>query len=312
MKTRFAWIPWVLAGLGLLGLWGLARAQPASFRWGADGHRMATRAAHEIMPPGMPPFFLEGGEQLEYLSPEPDRWRSGMLRAMDEAWKYDHYIDLENVPPGALEARDRFEFMAALTTAGIGQPQVRVGFLPFRILELTQRLSTGFAQWRLSRNGSERRWMEERILNDAGILGHYVVDASQPHHTTIHFNGWAEGAPNPRGFTTDREFHSRFESAFVRAHLAYEDISSGMPPAPRNLPDTRAAVLDFIRSSNAMVEEMYEMEKDTGFESDIPPHPEARAFVVERLRAGAEMLAAVWWTAWLESEELAEELRWGG
>jgi hypothetical protein len=276
---------------------------------------MATRAAHEIMPTGMPPFFLDGRDQLEYLGPEPDRWRSGTLREMDEAWKYDHYIDLENVPAGALEARDRYEFMAVLTAAGIEEPQVRVGFLPFRILELTQRLSTGFAQWRLSRNESHRRWIEERILNDAGLLGHYVVDASQPHHTTIHFNGWAEGAPNPRGFTTDREFHSRFESAFVRAHVSYGDISSGMPPAPRRLTDTRAAILDFIRASNGQVQGMYELEREVGFDPDSPPHPEARAFVADRLRNGAEMLAAVWWTAWLESEDLAEDLRsrgWGG
>jgi hypothetical protein len=51
---------------------------------------MATRAALEIMPAEMPTFFLENQALLEDLSPEPDRWRSGDLRAMDEAWKYDH------------------------------------------------------------------------------------------------------------------------------------------------------------------------------------------------------------------------------
>jgi len=296
-------------GAGVVVALAMTSAEAAPFRWGADAHRMATRAAHGILPHDMPEFFREGREQLEYLSPEPDRWRSGTLREMDEAWKYDHYIDLENVPDGALEAPDRFEFISYLKEAGIERPQVTVGFLPFRILELTQRLATGFAHWRLSSNADERRWIEARILNDAGILSHYVVDASQPQHTTIHFNGWAEDAPNPRGFTTDRGFHSRFESAFVGANVSYEDLTPGMPAGPRRLTNPRNAIWEYVRSSNAQVERLYELETEFGFDPDARPAPETRRFVVERLQAGAGMLASIWWTAWLDSEAVAASLR---
>jgi hypothetical protein len=276
---------------------------------------MAARAALGILPDEMPIFFREAHAQLEYLSPEPDRWRSGDLRAMDEAWKYDHYIDLENVPPGALDAPDRFEFMTLLFEAGIERPQQNVGFLPYRILEVYQRLTTGFAHWRLSSSGSSREWIQGRILNDAGILGHYAVDAAQPHHTTIHFNGWAEDAPNPGGFTTDRGFHSRFESGFVRAHVHYQDLPPAMRGRAETLGDVRGAIWEHIRTSNETVEHLYELEKAVGFEADADPHPEALAFVIDRLATGAEMLAALWWTAWVESEDLAESLRergWGG
>jgi hypothetical protein len=262
----------------------------------------------------MPAFFQEAEEQLEYLSPEPDRWRNGDLREMDEAWKYDHYIDLENVPPGALDAPDRFEFISALFDAGIERPQQDVGFLPFRILELYQRLALGFAQWRLSPAGPDRDWIQARILNDAGIIGHYSVDAAQPQHTTIHFNGWAEGAPNPEGFTTDRGFHSRFESGFVRAHVAFEDLPPRLPVSPRQLPNVRAAIWEHVRSSNATVDRLYQLEKELGFAVDSAPHPETREFAIERLSAGAEFLAAIWWTAWVESDAMAEGLRargWG-
>jgi hypothetical protein len=228
---------------------------------------------------------------------------------MDEAWKYDHYIDLENVPHGALEASDRFEFLAVLFEAGIERPQQFVGFLPFRILEMHQRLATGFAHWRLTPAGSDRDWIEARILNDAGIIGHYVVDAAQPHHTTIHFNGWAGGVPNPKGFTTDRGFHARFESAFVRAHLAFEDLPPRMPRSPMRLGNVRRAIWEHVRATNATVERLYELEKAQGFDPESPPHPEAKEFALERLTAGAEMLAAVWWTAWVESEALADALR---
>jgi len=314
MKYRHVFAGALLPTVGAAVLWGLATAAPVSARWGADGHRMATRAAHTILPATMPVFFREAGAQLEYLSPEPDRWRDGDLTEMDEAWKYDHYIDLENVPPGALHAPDRFEFIEALFEAEIDRPQQNVGFLPFRILEMYQRLATGFAHWRLTPAGSDRDWIEARILNDAGIISHYTVDAAQPHHTTIHFNGWAEGSPNPQGFTTDRGFHSRFESGFVRAHLSFEDLRPRMPPSPEKLRDVRAAIWEHVRASNATVERLYELEKEHGFDPDATPSPEAREFAVERLSAGAEMLAAVWWTAWVESEAMAERLRsrgWG-
>jgi hypothetical protein len=275
---------------------------------------MAARAALGILPEEMPIFFREAHRQLEYLSPEPDRWRNGDLREMDEAWKYDHYIDLENVPPGALEAPDRFEFLALLFEAGIERPQQTVGFLPYRILEMYQRLQTGFALWRLTSSDSTREWIQARILNDAGLISHYAVDAAQPHHTTIHFNGWAPDVPNPRGFTTDRGFHSRLESGFVRSHVDYDDLPPLMPASPQRLRDVRRAVWEHVRESNATVERLYELEKEHGFVVDTEPHPETVDFVVERLATGAAMLAAIWWTAWLESEELADELReegWG-
>ena len=87
----------MMAALPVVGaaiIWGLAVAKTAPARWGSDGHRMATRAAMGILPDELPFFFREAGEQLEYLSPEPDRWYSRELHAMDEAWRFDHNIDL--------------------------------------------------------------------------------------------------------------------------------------------------------------------------------------------------------------------------
>ena len=312
MKIHPASAMILLPAIGAAVLWGLATADPSPVRWGADGHRMAARAAHGILPADMPAFFREARLQLEYLSPEPDRWRNEGLTEMDEAWKYDHYIDLENVPAGALDASDRFEFFTALLEAGIERPQQTVGFLPFRILELYQRLATTFARWRMSPAGSDRDWIQARILDDAGIMGHFALDAAQPQHTTIHFNGWAGGAPNPSGFSTDRGFHSRFESGFVSAHLTVEELAPLMAPSPRELEDAREAIWRHIRSTHARVERLYELERDYGFEVEAAAHPDSRAFVLERLAAGAEMVAALWWTAWLESEGIAAELRKGG
>ena len=75
--------------------------------WGFLGHEMAAHAAVLALPASMPDFFRSAGEQLVYLDPEPDRWRNFSMREMDQAFSYDHYIDMENVPTGALDAPDR-------------------------------------------------------------------------------------------------------------------------------------------------------------------------------------------------------------
>jgi hypothetical protein len=280
---------------------GVALRQPPA-PWGALGHEMAARAAHATLPAAMPAFFRAAGGQLVYLNPEPDRWRARALAEMDQAWSYDHYIDLENVPDGALDARDRWPYLKALYDAGLTRPERDAGFLPFRIVELYQRLVTEWRLWRAEDDPTRRGWIAERIVADAGILGHYVTDASQPHHTTIHFNGWASDAPNPEGYTLDRTFHARFESDYVSMHVRDEDVARRMPARPRSVAGTaRAAVLVHIQATHATVEELYRLDRDVGFDPDGPMRAEARDFAADRLAAGAAMLADLWLSAWEES-----------
>jgi hypothetical protein len=250
----------------------------------------------------MPRFFRSASEQLAYLNPEPDRWRDGERAAMNEAFRYDHYIDLENVPPGAYTARDRWEFLRALDEADVPNPHPEVGFLPFRLLELYERVTNSFIRWRAETDPERRRWIEERILNDAGILGHYASDASNPHHSTVHFNGWNETlTPNPDGFTTDREFHARFESDFVGAHVTPHAVRAEVPFEAAAITDVRTAIWDFVRESNSHVDELYRLDRDVGFHAELPPDPAALRFATKRLARGAEFLRDLWWGAWVES-----------
>lgn len=284
-----------------------AGGEVLSLPWGAEGHSLAARVAADGLPGGMPAFFREAADGLAYLNPEPDRWRSRVLRAMDQAWSYDHYIDLENVPQAAREAPDRFVYLRMLYEAGLEVPERDAGFLPFRILELYQRLVTEWRLWRAA-SPDERPWIELRIVNDAGILGHYVTDASQPHHTTIHFNGWNADAPNPRGFSYARDFHGRFESAFVEAHVGVEDVARHARPGVRSVAGTaRDAVWDHILEAHGQVERLYELEQEEGFDPDAPAPPALRDFTARRLAAGADMLRTLWWSAWVESAEPVEE-----
>ena len=276
---------------------------PTHAPWGFAGHEMAARAAVAMLPAEMPAFFRAAGDQLVHLNPEPDRWRVRPQREMDQAFAYDHYIDLENVPDGALDAPDRFSYLRLLYRAGLERPERDAGFLPYRIVELYQRTVSGLRRWRREQDPERRGWIEERIVNDAGILGHYVTDASQPHHTTIHFNGWDADTPNPEGYTRDNRFHARFERYFVEAHVTDADLAGHLPAdaLPSVAGAAREAVLEHIMEAHAEVETLYRLDRDVGFDPGKPAAPATRDFAAERIAAGARMLAVLWWSAWVES-----------
>jgi len=296
--------------------WPLLAATPAPPPWGETGHVLAARAATDGIPEEMPAFFRQADAQLTYLNPEPDRWRVRELPEMDQAFSYDHYVDLENVPAAARRALNRYDYLSVLfRETELERPERDAGLLPFHILELYQRLVTEWTLWHGTDSPRERGYIEARIINDAGTLGHYVTDAAQPHHTTIHFNGWnASGSmtePNPQGFTDARDFHGRFESAFVSAHVSGARVTQASRRPVRNLGGTeevRQAVWAHIMRSHDRVEELYRLERDHGFNPETAAAPETVAFAVERLADGAAMLRDLWWTAYLDGRGRAEAL----
>ena len=219
--------------------------------------------------------------------------------ALDRGTQPDHFIDLEMAPApvlaAALAARDRYGYLDTLSASHLNGAVM--GFLPFKMLELSQQLREDFRQWRAAPD-SIKPWIEARIIDDAGILGHYVADGANPAHTTIHFNGWA--GDNPNGYATDKQFHARFESGFVRVNVRLADVLARVDTVARVLPDLRSAIVAYIRESNALVEPMYKLDKAHPFDS-LPGVQENKSFAVDRLAAGARMLRDIWWTAWVTS-----------
>jgi hypothetical protein len=269
--------------------------------WGEHGHRLSGKAAGTRLPKEMPGFFRKAADQLEYLNPEPDRWRSKVMLEMNEAFAYDHFLDLEMVPVSALDLEDRYAYLVAVFQSGVKQPET-AGLLHFHIVELYQRLRTEFNLWRNSKDKKSRKWIEQRILNDAGTLGHYVSDGANPHHATVHYNGWAQGYPNPNNYTTDNTFHGRFESEYVRTHIVIDDLLPSLTE-PRLIENPRAETIAYIKRSNSLVEQLYQLDKRMRYDAQTSA-PEHKRFAVDRLNAGIEMLRALWWTAWVKSETL--------
>ena len=263
---------------------------------------MIGRVAAEELPADMPAFFRDAAPQLAYLNPEPDRWRTSrddttLAGAMGPYYAADHYVDLEYVPAGGLKAPTRYAFADSLRKAG--QDPAKVGALPYRIMELTDRLRREFSLWRHAPDATTRRYIEERIINDAGILGHYVADGSNPHHTTIHHNGWV--GENPKGYSTDRTMHGRFESEYVRTHMQPSDFTMLVRDTPHVMTPFPDSLRAYLMRSHDELERLYQLDKAQRFD-EMTTSPESKRFVAERLAAGAEMLRDVWYTAWVTSK----------
>src|SRR5258708_29585347 len=68
-----------------------------SFAWGSDGHRMINRLAGANLAADVP-AFLRNGEALdtmEYLGPEPDRWKNRAENELSVTQSPDHFNDME-------------------------------------------------------------------------------------------------------------------------------------------------------------------------------------------------------------------------
>jgi hypothetical protein len=290
---------WFAGAALLLGGAVLTGAEARTARWGLYGHEIAGRAAATGLPTALPVFFHSATEQLAYLNPEPDRWRGAGFNELNEARRYDHYIDFEIIPDSVLARSDRFQFLMTLQRAGVEHPARDAGLLPFRIVELYQSLVVQWRLWRAEQDPVRRGWIEQRILADAGIMGHYVTDGANPHHTSVHHDGWRTDYPNPRGFTTERGFHSRFESQFVSAAVRTEDLLPHIRE-PRLLGGVREDIMSYLLHTHSLLERLYELDRVEAFGRETRGRAH-RDFAIERLAAGANMLRDLWWTAWLES-----------
>jgi hypothetical protein len=286
---------------GALAVAAAPRTANARF-WGETGHLIIGDVAAASLPADMPQFFRDARAQLSYINPEPDRWRDRAESAIDPALNdeqsIEHFIDMEFVPANALAARNRYAFIDSLKAHGVGTTQT--GFLPWRMLELEQRLRVDWRLWRSARDTATKRMIEQRIVNDAGLLGHYVGDGSNPHHVTMNHDGWV-AKDNPKGFTTQRGFHSRFESQYVETHIRPADVLPVVATDARVIPSVREGILSYLNASLGNLDRLYSLDRVEPFGPDTKS-ADHKQFTVERLAAGATMLRDLWYTAYVTSK----------
>jgi hypothetical protein len=273
----------------------------SALAWGEAGHSIVNEAATHGLPTDMPHFFYRSFPELVWLGYDPDRWKGGGPSS-DAANDPEHYIDSEFLE-GLTLPPDRYDYAHLAYTSGVLQRKGlsgmgELGFLPWRIAELSERLTKQFRDWRFSFPGPDRSALEHDIVHTAGILGHYVGDAANPHHTTIHHNGWLD--PNPERFANDCAIHSRFESNFVSHSIHLRDVTPKVS-APSLHTDYFQTALAHVNNSRAQVQELYRLDRDGAFNTLGPPSPKGVAFASDRLARGASMLRDLWWSAWRNS-----------
>lgn len=279
--------------------------------WGGKGHTIVSHVgAQMIAKQHQLPAFLTSPSavfEIGYLGPEEDR-----LKGSGTAWDADndpgHFLDvrddgtiagvvrLSDMPPSQ-EAYER-----ALETANTDE--YRQGYLPYSLLDGWEQLRMDFAYWRVDK-GPVRALDQQLILRDIGMWSHFVGDASQPLHVTVHFNGWGH-YPNPNRYTQSSRTHEFFESAFVDRvanERAVERLVSAKSalPVPSSLLSQATVMHEierYLQQTANTVPQLYAIDKRGGF---ADASPEAVRFVDSRLAAGAQELRDLTLWAWEDS-----------
>jgi hypothetical protein len=121
-----------------------------------------------------------------------------------------------------------------------------------------------------------------------------------PLHTSIQYNGWV--GPNPNDYTTEHHIHALFESDFVRANVKATDVAPLVAATkPVVMHDVFNDYMAYLRHSNTLVEQTYQLEKAGAFTG--AGTPAGKAFVDQQLAAGTAELRDMIYTAWVKSAE---------
>lgn len=319
-----------------------ALAASCTFRaaaWDYEGHHSVNELALASLPSNFPAFVLtpETRTRVAYLAGEADRWRNetnlrnGTGLALAHVNGPDHYLDLEDIFDYGLKPETlpplRYDFVADIAKAREAHPEKFApidpardsdhtrelsGFLPWAIAENYEKLQSGFSTLAaLEKNGGTPAEIEnarEDIIYVMGVMGHFAGDASQPLHTTKHFNGWV--GDNPNHYTTEHTIHAWIDGGFLRktGGIDVKKLSGNIHPAGKIAAASdpngifRTAV-DFVVANNQLVEPLYKLEKDGKLSAGGDAGAEGRAFLEGQLVKSGQLLGDLWYTAWQTAPE---------
>lgn len=307
--------------------------------WDYEGHQAVNELALASLPANFPGFVLkpEARARIAYLAGEPDRWRNetslrnGTGLALGHASGPDHYLDLEDLTLYGLTPDKlpplRYDFVAAIVKARAEHPEKfpaidpardsdhtreLSGFLPWAMTEYYEKLQSGFSTLAaLNKFGGTPEEIgnaRQNIVYVMGVMGHFVGDASQPLHTTKHFNGWV--GDNPNHYTTEHTFHQWIDGGFFRktGGIDASKLSAKIHPAEK-IPESsdpngifRVAV-NFVVANNQLVEPLYQLEKDGKLSDQGAAGAAGRAFLEAQLVKSGQLLGDLWFTAWQTAPE---------
>jgi hypothetical protein len=297
---------------GLIAAFIFVVAAPA-FGWGHYGHLLVSEAGARAFPADLPPFLrtLDAIDEIRDLGPELDESKN-TGNPHDADSDPGHYVNIGDDGTAAGVAmtglpKDREAYDTALRRASTDQ--YKVGFLPYSLIDGWQQVAKDFAYWRVLTVGErfssdagdrsffegQRRLREALTLRDIGVWSHYVGDASQPLHTSAHYDGWDRYA-NSKGI------HSRFETSFVQKTVTLTAVIAAMPAYRPCGCTIEQYVGRYLNDTNAQVRALYDLGDAT--DSFRNPAPLAVNFTVTRIAAGAAALRDLVAEAWTASASM--------
>ena len=302
--------------------------------WDYEGHRLVNQLALASLPTNFPGFVHEpqAAERVAFLAGEPDRWRNQRqelsLRNYQEP---DHYIDLEELVHYGLKPDMlpifRTDFISELAVYRKEHPEKfpaaefandeahtrgLVGLLPWAIVENYGKLKSAFSCLKaFEEDGGTPEEIANAKANAVyimGVMGHYVGDASQPLHTTIHHHGWK--GENPIGYSTRPGIHSQVDSYFVKtADETKAALQPKLRPAQLVSINGRSAkpeemfqaVMLFLIDQQKLVEPLYKLDKEGKLFGEGEKSTEGRAFLEGQVLKSAQLLGNIWYSAWQQA-----------
>lgn len=271
-----------------------------------------------------------------YQSGEPDRYRGINSPVLAHENNADHYLDAELLARHGMTLKTlphlRYEYVEQLVkTAGgsvasgklpDGSPDpaagvdeksslnaalnpegVGVGMLPYAIAEHYAKLVCSFNTVRiLEKLNDPKRAVQlstarANVIFEMGQLSHFVGDAGQPLHLTIHHHGWV--GPNPKGYTTDRKFHAHIDEGVVQKHhLGVEALIASKPTMTAIAPGLSwDAAIGLLERTYSRVEPLYELQKAGTLDKEP-----GKAFIATCMGDAAGVLSGLYHAAWIEAE----------
>jgi hypothetical protein len=238
-----------------------------------------------------------------------------------------HYIDVDDngfILGGAVKlselplSRRDYDTAQRSATKPAGQTQYSAGYLAYAMIDGYQQLRKDFGIYRVlevglkqAQDAGKKKWIaywetqldirRKLILRDIGYWSHFMEDASQPMHVSVHFNGWGD-YPNPKGYTT-APIHGPFEGAFVRDFIDFKDVRKSIPnySAPKDGAPIEKRVVAYLAESLAQLEPVYEAARKDDYAS---ASPKALKVVNQQLGMGITQLRDEIVNAWRESKDV--------
>lgn len=291
--------------------------QQPCWAWGASGHEWVSGTAIEALPESVPAFVRtkEAVAEIALMGRELDRSKgSGETHDRERDPGHSMYFSDDAKVVGVLPIDELPTTREAYDTALRAQDftQYRAGYLYYSIVDGWQQVRKDFAYWRAdvkaietTTNAEDKAWFEadkalrEKLaLRDIGIWSHYVGDASQPMHVSVHVDGWRD-FPNPEGFTQEH-IHAYFEGEFVRHNVQRSAVRAAIAGYEACSCSIQDRAKELIRKSLAEVTPLYRLEKQGGFK---PDDPRGIAFATARLALGASTVRDMIVDAWTGSAD---------